>query len=112
MIVSENHTGFPRRTLGAVDRRIARFAFVHASLVCPASEDLGRQIAAHGIDARMEAVPNVVDVDRFVAPAGPRPTAGHPTVGPTFVPLRRTVGWPTCSRPHFAPSRSEPSTPS
>ena len=76
VIVSENHTGFPRRTLGAVDRRIARFAFVHASLVCPASEDLGRQIAAHGIDARMEAVPNVVDVDRFVAPAGPRPTAG------------------------------------
>jgi glycosyltransferase involved in cell wall biosynthesis len=72
VIVSENHTGFPRRTLSAVDRRIARFAFEHAALVCPASEDLGRQIAAHGIEARMEAVPNVVDVDRFVAPPGVR----------------------------------------
>jgi len=46
-------------------RAAARFAYEHAAVVLPVSEALQRGIASHGIHARFEVVPNVVDTSLF-----------------------------------------------
>ena len=53
-------------------RTAARFAYERADLVLPASEALRRGIEAHGIHARFEVVPNVVDTTLFGDGGGPR----------------------------------------
>jgi len=46
-------------------RAAARFAYERADLVLPASDALRRGIESHGIHARFEVVPNVVDTSLF-----------------------------------------------
>ena len=69
MAVSEHFTAFQRGLVRRVDLRLARTVFRRADLVCPVSEDLGRQLAAVEPQARLRVVPNVVDIELF------RPTA-------------------------------------
>jgi glycosyltransferase involved in cell wall biosynthesis len=75
VIVSENSTAFPRGEVRGWRRTMARYAFGHADLVCPASEDLGRHIAALGVRTPIRAVPNVVDTTLF-SPSPSRPARG------------------------------------
>ena len=78
VIVSENSTALPRGELTPAQRRMARFAFERADLVCPASEDLGRHIARVAPRARIRPVPNTVDTSLFSPPEGrPTPEPGH-----------------------------------
>ncbi len=69
VVVSEHFTAFQRGLVRGVDLRLARTVFRRADLVCPVSEDLGRQLAAVEPQARLRVVPNVVDIELF------RPTA-------------------------------------
>lgn len=78
VIVSEHYTGFPRGSLSAWDRAVARFTFRHADLVCPDSDDLGRHIAALGVDTPIRTMPNVVDVDEFRPAGDGRPNGAGP----------------------------------
>jgi glycosyltransferase involved in cell wall biosynthesis len=71
VIVSENSTAFPRGEVRGWQRTMARYAFGHADLVCPSSEDLGRHIAALGVSTPLRAVPNVVDTTLFSPPSQP-----------------------------------------
>ena len=65
VVVSEQFTGFPRRTLGRAEVRKARYVYEHAALGLPVSEHLQRSIEAYGIRGRFEVVPNVVDTALF-----------------------------------------------
>jgi glycosyltransferase involved in cell wall biosynthesis len=76
VIVSENSTAFPRGEVRGWQRAMARYAFGHADLVCPASEDLGRHIATLGVRTPQRTVPNVVDTTLFAPP--PQPPARDP----------------------------------
>jgi glycosyltransferase involved in cell wall biosynthesis len=79
VVVSEHFTAFQRGLVRGTDRRLARFCFRHADLVCPVSHDLRRQLEAVQPRARYRVVPNVVDTDVFHPPAAPRPSAaGRP----------------------------------
>jgi glycosyltransferase involved in cell wall biosynthesis len=73
VIVSENSTAFPRGEIRGWQRAMARYAFGHADLVCPASADLGRHIAALGVRTPLRVVPNVVDTTLFAPPPQPPP---------------------------------------
>ncbi len=79
VVVSEHSTTLRPGVIGAYAKRRARFALENAHLVCPASEDLARQIAALGIRARMRPVPNVADTSLF-APRGVNGRAGPPRI--------------------------------
>jgi glycosyltransferase involved in cell wall biosynthesis len=68
VVVTEQFSGFPQRTLGRAGAIKARFAFERAARVLPVSMYLQRAIAAYGIDARFELVPNVVDTSLFFPP--------------------------------------------
>lgn len=65
VIVSEHYTAFPRGLVGGVSEAMARITFERAALVCPDSEDLGREIRALGIGGRYRHMPNVVDTSEF-----------------------------------------------
>lgn len=65
VVVTEHYSGFPRGLVRGVERLKAKFAFEHADLVCPVSEDLRRHIERLGIRARFSVVPNVVDTSIF-----------------------------------------------
>jgi glycosyltransferase involved in cell wall biosynthesis len=65
VVVAEHLSTFVTGTIGRRQRRLARFAYEHADLVCPVSTDLERRLAALAPRARMRAVPNPVDTDLF-----------------------------------------------
>jgi glycosyltransferase involved in cell wall biosynthesis len=65
VVVSEHFTAFQRGLVRGVDLRLARAVFRRADLVCPVSEDLGRQLAVVQPQARLRVVPNVVDTELF-----------------------------------------------
>jgi glycosyltransferase involved in cell wall biosynthesis len=68
LVISEHWSLFTRpdpRALSPVMLRVARFAFNRAAFVLPVSEALRRGIEAHGLHARFEVVPNVVDTSTF-----------------------------------------------
>ncbi|MGA9762551.1 MAG: glycosyltransferase [Gaiellaceae bacterium] len=65
VVVTEQFSGFPQRTLGRAGAIKARFAFRRAARALPVSMYLQRAIAAYGIDACFELVPNVVDTSLF-----------------------------------------------
>ena len=78
MVVSEHFTAFQRGLVRGVDRRLARYCFRHADLVCPVSQDLRRQLEAVEPRGRYRVVPNVVDTSVFRPPAIARPGARGP----------------------------------
>jgi glycosyltransferase involved in cell wall biosynthesis len=70
VVVSEQFSGIALGTVRGVDRRIARYVYRHADVVCPASEDLRRRIEEYGA-TRLRVVPNPVDTSVF-HPGPPR----------------------------------------
>ncbi len=69
VVVSEHFTYFQRGLVRGLDLRLARYCFAHADLVCPVSEDLGRQLVRVAPEGRYRVVPNVVDTAVFRPPA-------------------------------------------
>ena len=69
VVVTEHYSGFGLGTVEGLALRMARFTFRHADLVCPVSEDLGRHLRQAGVEARLQTVPNTIDVSRFRPPA-------------------------------------------
>lgn len=65
VVITEHYTGFQRGLIGGYDRVVARFAFRHADLVAPVSEDLAAQVLAVQPRARVRVVGNVVDTTVF-----------------------------------------------
>jgi glycosyltransferase involved in cell wall biosynthesis len=65
VVVTEHFSGFARRTLNRAAVRKARYAFENADRTLPVSTYLQRTIAAYGIEANFEVVPNVVDTSLF-----------------------------------------------
>jgi glycosyltransferase involved in cell wall biosynthesis len=70
VVITEHYTAFPRRTLSRASVLMARFAFRNAARVLPVCLYLQRAIAAYGIRARFEIVPNAVDAAIFHAANG------------------------------------------
>ena len=65
VVLTEQFSGFPRRTLSRVDVRKARYAYSRASRALPVSRHLLEAIRSYGIDVPFEVVPNVVDTSLF-----------------------------------------------
>jgi glycosyltransferase involved in cell wall biosynthesis len=65
VVVTEQFTGFPRRTLNRAEVRKARYVYENAALGLPVSLHLQRSIEAYGIHGRFEIVPNVFDASLF-----------------------------------------------
>ena len=76
VVLSEHHTDFIEGKVVGRDALIARFAFRHADLVCPVSARLMRCLEELEPSGRYEVVPNVVDVEAFVANERPPRRAG------------------------------------
>ena len=76
VVLSEHHTDFIEGKVLGRDALIARFAFRHADLVCPVSARLMRCLEELEPSGRYEVVPNVVDVEAFVANERPPRRAG------------------------------------
>ncbi|MGB9619399.1 MAG: glycosyltransferase [Armatimonadota bacterium] len=68
VIITEHSTAFPRGLVRGLKRIAAKFAFEHAAVVCPVSEDLRKHIERLGVRARFHVVPNVVDTSLFSPP--------------------------------------------
>jgi glycosyltransferase involved in cell wall biosynthesis len=68
LVITEQFTGFPRRTLRRPEVLKARYAYGRAARALPVSEDLREAMRSYGIDARFEVVPNVVDTSLFFPP--------------------------------------------
>lgn len=65
VVITEHFSGFPQRTLSRAAVRKARYAYRNADRALPVSMYLQRAIAAYGIEAKFEVVPNVVDTSLF-----------------------------------------------
>jgi glycosyltransferase involved in cell wall biosynthesis len=65
VVITEQFTGFPRRTLNRAAVRKARYAYRNADRALPVSMHLQRSIEAYGIEAKFEIVPNVADTAMF-----------------------------------------------
>ena len=65
VVITEQFTGFPRRTLNRAAVRKARYAYRNADRALPVSMHLQRSIEAYGIEAKFEIVPNVADTSMF-----------------------------------------------
>jgi glycosyltransferase involved in cell wall biosynthesis len=65
VVITEQFTGFPRRTLSRAAVRKARYAYENAARGLPVSLHLQRAIEAYGIEGRFEVVPNVADTSLF-----------------------------------------------
>lgn len=61
VVITEHYTGFQRGLVTGYDRQLARYAYRHADLVTPVSEDLRRQLERVEPGGRYRVVPNVVD---------------------------------------------------
>lgn len=72
LLVTEQFTGFPRRTLGRTDVWKARYAYNRAARALPVSRDLQEAMRSYGIDVPAEVVPNVVDTSLFFPPEEPK----------------------------------------
>jgi glycosyltransferase involved in cell wall biosynthesis len=68
VVLTEQFSGFPRRTLSRVDVRKARYAYGRAARSLPVSHHLLEAIRSYGIDVPFEVVPNVVDTSLFFPP--------------------------------------------
>lgn len=68
VVLTEQFSGFPRRTLSPADVRKARYAYGHAARALPVSRHLLEAIRSYGIDVPFEIVPNVVDTSLFFPP--------------------------------------------
>lgn len=69
VVVSEHYSAFPLRSLASHDVLKARIAFRLADRVLPVSNFLRKAIEGHGIHARFQVVPNVVDTTVFFPPS-------------------------------------------
>jgi glycosyltransferase involved in cell wall biosynthesis len=67
-LLTEQFTGFPRRTLSGLEVRKARFAYNRTARALPVSRHLREAIRSYGIDVPFEVVPNVVDTSLFFPP--------------------------------------------
>jgi glycosyltransferase involved in cell wall biosynthesis len=76
VVVSEHFTAFQRGLVRGVDRRVARYCFRHADLVCPVSHDLRRQLESVEPRGRYRVVANVVDTTLFHPAVRPQPRGG------------------------------------
>lgn len=76
VVVSEQHSAFPLRTLTYFERLEAKWALRQANALLPVSVALQRAIAAYGIERPVEIVPNVVDTDQFKLKGSTAPAAG------------------------------------
>lgn len=65
VVITENSSEWPRRTIPRASLRRARIAFPRAALVCPVNERLQRAIESYGVRAHFRIVPNTVDTDVF-----------------------------------------------
>ncbi|HEX5173851.1 MAG TPA: glycosyltransferase [Gaiellaceae bacterium] len=74
LVITEQFTGFPRRTLSRAEARKARYAYRRAARALPVSRHLQEAIRSYGISGSFEVVPNVVDTLLFFAP-GPERTS-------------------------------------
>jgi glycosyltransferase involved in cell wall biosynthesis len=61
VVLTEHYTGFQRGLVTGYDLKLARYAFRHADLVTPVSQDLRRQLERVEPQGRYRVVPNVVD---------------------------------------------------
>jgi len=77
VVVTEHFTGFGRGLITGSERRLARFAFEHADLVAPVSDELAGHLREVAPRTRMVTVANVVDTEVF-APGEPALGAEHP----------------------------------
>lgn len=75
-VLTEQFTGFPRRTLSSLEVRKARYAYNRAARALPVSRHLQEAIRSYGIDVPFEVVPNVVDTSLFFPPDGERRADG------------------------------------
>jgi glycosyltransferase involved in cell wall biosynthesis len=64
-VLTEQTSAFPRRALGRVEVRKARYAYKRAARALPVSRHLMESIRSYGIDVPFEVVPNVVDTSLF-----------------------------------------------
>jgi glycosyltransferase involved in cell wall biosynthesis len=80
VVITENSSEWPRRTIRPGALRRARISFRHAALVCPVNRRLREAIASYGIHARFRVVPNTVDTNTF-----------HPDTAQSRTPSRRLV---------------------
>ena len=65
VVITEHSSEFPRRLISGLNKLKAKFAFQSASLVCPVSKNLRKEIESFGIRARFCVVPNVVNTLLF-----------------------------------------------
>lgn len=68
VVVSEHWTAFPLGTLSAWERRLTRFVFERADLVCPVSEQLRAALVGYAPRACFRVVGNPVDTTLFTPP--------------------------------------------
>jgi glycosyltransferase involved in cell wall biosynthesis len=76
VVVTEHSTDFSRGTLGKGPQKRARFAFTRAARVLPVCASLQEAIAAYGITADFEVVPNAVDTSKFFTAGWEARTSG------------------------------------
>jgi glycosyltransferase involved in cell wall biosynthesis len=70
--ITEHYTGFGRGLVTGYDRLLAKASFERADVVAPVSEELAGHLRALAPRARIEVVPNVVDVGAFSPATGDR----------------------------------------
>lgn len=68
VVTTEHSSTFPRRLLKGHRLTMARFGMRWSQVVLPVSRYLRHHIEAHGIQARFQVVPNVVDTSLFHPP--------------------------------------------
>lgn len=68
VVTTEHSSTFPRRLLKRPRLMMARFGMRWSQVVLPVSLYLQRHIEAHGIQARFQVVPNVVETNLFHPP--------------------------------------------
>jgi glycosyltransferase involved in cell wall biosynthesis len=76
LVITEQFTGFPRRTLSRTEARKARYAYGRAARALPVSRHLQQAIESYGIRGPFEVVPNVVDTSLFFPPDVGQPEEG------------------------------------
>ena len=67
VVVSEHYSGFALGSVVGNGRRVARFTFRLADLVCPVSQDLLSRIEGGGLRGRFRVMPNAVNTEIFSA---------------------------------------------
>jgi glycosyltransferase involved in cell wall biosynthesis len=65
VVITENSSEWPRRTMRPGALRRARVAFRRAAVVCPVNERLREAIENYGVRGRFRIVPNTVDTATF-----------------------------------------------